>query len=61
MAKPAPDKLRLIRITEGNLRNHLIYISEHYDFFPHGCFRVPRRHQTDSRHPLRAYSTARGN
>lgn len=34
---------RLLRITAGNIRNHHIYIKEHYDFFPRDCFGGARR------------------
>ncbi len=30
--------MRLISITEGNLRNHHLYITGHHDFFPEECY-----------------------
>jgi hypothetical protein len=32
------NRKRLISITEGNLRNHHLYISGHHDFFPDECY-----------------------
>lgn len=34
MSGAVGDRKRLIRITEGNLRNSHLYVSEHLDFFP---------------------------
>jgi hypothetical protein len=30
--------MRLISVTEGNLRNHHLYITGHHDFFPEECY-----------------------
>lgn len=32
------DKKRLIRVTDGNVRNHHLYIRDHLDFFPETVF-----------------------
>lgn len=34
MSGTVGSRKRLIRITQGNLRNNHIYIAHHYDFFP---------------------------
>jgi DNA modification methylase len=34
----AENRKRLISITEGNLRNHHLYITGHHDFFPAECY-----------------------
>ncbi|MCC7292625.1 MAG: DNA (cytosine-5-)-methyltransferase [Phycisphaerales bacterium] len=34
MSGSAADKKRLIRVTEGNLRNNHLYVKDHLDFFP---------------------------
>ena len=43
MSGSVADKKRLIRITAGNLRNHHIYVTGHYDFFPEDCIGEPRK------------------
>jgi hypothetical protein len=40
---PDNDKKRLLRVTEGNIRNHHVYVKGHYDFFPADCFGGPKR------------------
>lgn len=32
------NRMRLISVTEGNLRNHHLYITGHHDFFPEECY-----------------------
>src|SRR5689334_22112045 len=34
MSANPSDRRRLLRITEGNLRNNHLYVKGHYDFFP---------------------------
>jgi len=34
----AENRKRLISVTEGNLRNHHLYITGHHDFFPAECY-----------------------
>ena len=42
MTGSVADRKRLIRVTEGNLRNNHINIATHYDFFPVDCIGGPR-------------------
>ena len=44
MDRSAPDeRKRVLVVTPGNLRQHHLYISGHYDFFPADCFGPPRK------------------
>ena len=38
MSGDVSTKKRLILITEGCLRNNLLYLSGHHDFFPKECY-----------------------
>ncbi|OHB66206.1 MAG: hypothetical protein A2Y76_10310, partial [Planctomycetes bacterium RBG_13_60_9] len=38
MNRSVQNRKRLITITEGNLRNHHLYITGHHDFFPEECY-----------------------
>lgn len=38
MSGDVSDRKRLVSITRGNLRNHHIYLSGHFDFFPQACY-----------------------
>lgn len=43
MSGTVADRIRLIRITAGNLKNRTIPIAGHYDFFPPDCIGSSRR------------------
>ncbi len=43
MSGTVADRKRLLRVTEGNLRNSHLYVHGHYDFFPGDCIGGPKR------------------
>ncbi len=40
---PTADKIRLLQVTAGNVRQSHLYVSSHKDFFPLDCIGGPRR------------------
>lgn len=43
MTRETDNQTRLLRVTPGNIRNHHLYVSPHYDFFPADCIGPPRK------------------
>ncbi len=55
MSGSVADRKRLIRVTEGNLKNNHLYVTGHYDFFPLDCIGASRKSKNGHAKPIEIF------